>query len=368
MTAMNAETFFGGAPEASASAPGRVNLLGEHTDHNDGYMLPVATPQRTEVAMSRSNDGHFYFYSATLDSHVTFPQDSSAPAGFGSYIEGCIRLVQARGIDVPPLRVFCQTNLAVGSGLSSSAALEVATLRALRKLLGFDLDDVALAQIAQRAEIEFAHVNCGIMDQMASSLADPDTMLFIDARTLAHRLVPLPEGTSLIVIDTGVARKLAGSKYNERRSECQEAARMLGVKALRDVTDLAAVEALPDPMRRRARHVVSDDARVLEAVAGVSAERFGELINQCHFSLRDDYEVSIPALDALAQALRDQPGVFGARMTGAGFGGACVALCRTDVAEQAAVAACAAYDKQAQDGVVGRILVPVPGERKESDD
>jgi galactokinase len=363
---MNPESFFNGAPEASASAPGRVNLLGEHTDHNDGYMLPVATPQRTEVALSRSNDGHFYFYSATLDSHVTFPADSSSPPGFGSYIEGCIRLLQARGIDVPPLKVFCQTNLAVGSGLSSSAALEIATLRALRKLLALDLDDVVLAQIAQRAEIEYAHVNCGIMDQMASSLADPDTMLFIDARTLEHRLVRLPQGCSLIVIDTGVARKLAASKYNERRSECEEAARLLGVKALRDVTDLAAVEALPEPMRRRARHVVSDDLRVLEALAGIDGARFGELMNQCHYSLRDDFEVSIPALDTLAQCLRDQPGVLGARMTGAGFGGACVALCRTEFAEQAALAACAAYDNQSQDGVVGQILIPVPRERKES--
>lgn len=357
---MNAETFFGGAPEASASAPGRVNLLGEHTDHNDGYMLPVATPQRTEVAVSRSNDGHFHFYSATLDSNVTFAHDSSAPSGFGSYIEGCIRLLQARGVDVPPLRVWCDTNLAVGSGLSSSAALEIATLRALRSLLGFDFDDVVLAQIAQRAEIEYAHVNCGIMDQMSSSLADPDTMLFIDARTLEHRLVPLPAGTSLIVIDTGVTRKLSSSKYNERRSECEEAARLLHVKALRDVTDLAAVEALPEPMRRRARHVVSDDLRVLEAVQGITGARFGELMNQCHFSLRDDFEVSIPELDALAQALRDQDGVLGARMTGAGFGGACVALCRTELVEQAAAAALDAYNSNPKHGAQGRQLIPVP--------
>lgn len=365
---MNAETFFGGAPEASAAASGRVNLLGEHTDYNDGYMLPVATPQRTEVALSRSNDGHFHFYSATLDSHVTFAQDGSAPSGFGSYIEGCIRLVQARGIDVPPLRVFCQTNLPVGAGLSSSAALEVATLRALRSLLKLDLDDVVIAQIAQRAEIEFAHVNCGIMDQMASSLADADTMLFVDARTLEHRLVPLPQGTSLIVIDTGVERKLSASKYNERRSECQEAARLLGVEALRDVTDLALVETLPEPMRRRARHVVSEDLRVLEALDGISGERFGELMNACHYSLRDDYEVSIPELDDLAQALRDQDGVLGARMTGAGFGGCCVALCRTESAERAAVAALAAYDNNTKNGARGRLLIPEPRERKETDE
>ncbi|MFC0250663.1 galactokinase [Massilia consociata] len=358
---VNTDTFFGGAPEVNASAPGRVNLLGEHTDYNDGFMLPVATPQRTLVAMSRSGDDHFHFYSPTFDNTVTFAYDGSAPQGYGSYIEGCIRLLQAEGVDVPPLRVYVTTNLPVGSGLSSSAALEVATLRALRALLGAELDDVKLARIAQRAEIEYAHVNCGIMDQMASSLCDENNMLFIDARTLEHRLVQMPPDTELIVIDSGVARKLAASKYNERRAECEEASRKLGVQALRDVADPAAVESLPSPMRERARHVVHENLRVLEAAQGVSAERFGELMNASHFSLRDDYEVSIPELDALCEALRAAPGVLGARLTGAGFGGACVALCRKGQAHEAAAAALAAYDKN---GRQGRILIPVPTEQK----
>ncbi|MCA1248591.1 galactokinase [Massilia sp. MS-15] len=358
---MNTDTFFGGAPEVNASAPGRVNLLGEHTDYNDGFMLPVATPQRTMVAMRRSGDEHFHFYSPTFDQTVTFAHDGSAAQGYGSYIEGCIRLVQLEGVQVPPLRIYITTTLPVGSGLSSSAALEVATLRALRALLGFELDDVRLARIAQRAEIEYAHVNCGIMDQMASSLADETNMLFIDARTLEHRLVPMPPDTELIVIDSGVARKLAASKYNERRAECEEASRKLGVRALRDVADPEAVESLPAPMRQRARHVVRENLRVLEAAEGVSAERFGELMNASHVSLRDDYEVSIPELDALCDALRAQPGVFGARLTGAGFGGACVALCRAGQAEGAAAAALAAYNKH---GRQGRILVPVPTEQK----
>jgi galactokinase len=357
--------FFGGAPEVNASAPGRVNLLGEHTDYNDGFMLPVATPQRTTVAMSRSSDDHFYFYSSTLDSSVTFSGDGSAPAGFGSYIEGCLRLVEADGIEVPPVRVYVSTELPVGSGLSSSAALELATLRALRLLLGFDLDDVRLAQLGQRAEIEFARVNCGIMDQMASSLADQRHMLFIDARTLEHRLIRLPPDTALIVIDSGVARKLAASKYNERRAECEAAARRLGVKALRDVADPGAVETLPEPLRQRARHVVHENLRVLEAAAGVDGERFGELMNASHESLRDDYEVSIPELDLLVAALRAAPGVLGARLTGAGFGGACVALCRAGQARAAAEAALAAYN---QKGRQGRILIPVPTERKENNE
>jgi galactokinase len=358
------ESFFGGAPAAFASAPGRVNLLGEHTDYNDGYMLPVATPQRTEVALARSQDDQHHLYSGTLDGNVTFAaQGGSAPQGFGSYIEGCIRLVEARGVAVPPLRVFVTTALPVGSGLSSSAALEVAMLRALRNLLGFALDDVELAQLAQRAEIDYARVNVGIMDQMASSLCDEQNMLFIDARTLEHRLVRMPPDTELIVVDSGVPRTLAASKYNERRAECEEAARKLGVAALRDVHDPAAVETLPEPLRRRARHVVLENLRVLEAAQGVSAERFGALMNASHDSLRDDYEVSIPELDQLVRALRGAPGVFGARLTGAGFGGATVALCRAGQARQAAQAALSTYNKA---GRQGRILIPVPTQGKEN--
>jgi galactokinase len=357
----NSDTFFGGAPEVVASAPGRVNLLGEHTDYNDGFMLPVATPQRTTVAMKRSGDGHFYFYSSTLDTSVDFPESGSAPAGFGSYIEGCIRLLAAEGVKVPALRVYASTTLPVGSGLSSSAALEVATLRALRELLGADLDDVKLARLAQRAEIEYARVNCGIMDQMASSLADLGHMLFIDARSLEHHLAPLPEGAGIIVIDSGVARKLAASKYNERRAECEEAARKLGVASLRDVTDPDAVESLPRPLRERARHVVRENLRVQEAVKGVDAARFGTLMNESHASLRDDYEVSIPELDALVEALRRAPGVFGARLTGAGFGGAVVALCRAGEEQAAAEAALSEYNRH---GRAGRILIPVPQDEK----
>jgi galactokinase len=357
------ETFFGGAPEALAAAPGRVNLLGEHTDYNDGFMLPVATPQQTEVALARSIDDQHHLYSDTLDGNVTFAaRGGSAPQGFGSYIEGCIRLVEAMGVAIPPLRFYVSTNLPVGAGLSSSAALEVATLRALRQLLGFALDDVKLAQIAQRAEIDYARVNCGIMDQMASSLCDERNMLFIDARTLEHRLVALPPDTELIVVDSGVPRTLAASKYNERRAECEEASRKLGVRALRDVSDPEAVETLPDPLRRRARHVVQENLRVLEAAQGVPAERFGALMNASHDSLRDDYEVSIPELDRLVDALRAAPGVLGARLTGAGFGGATVALCRAGSAREAAQAALSTYNKA---GGQGSILIPVPTQRKE---
>ncbi|MDB5915899.1 MAG: galK [Massilia sp.] len=329
---ISAAQYFGGRPYAQASAPGRVNLLGEHTDYNDGFMLPIATPQRTTVCMAAAGDPNFYFYSATLGSEVSFGAtagaDEDAPAGFARYIFGCIRLLEQRGVAVPPLRVHVDSNVPLGTGLSSSAALEVATLRALRTLLAVELDDVSLALMAQQAEIQYAGVNCGVMDQMASSLADEVSMLFLDARTLATKILPLPPQAEIIVIDSGVPRKLEASKYNERRAECERAARALGVPALRDVADVAAVEALPEPLRRRARHVVTENLRVLEALGGVSAARFGQLMSASHASLRADYEVSIGALDSLVGMLCAQGGVYGARLTGAGFGGACVALCR----------------------------------------
>ncbi|MDB5935256.1 MAG: Galactokinase [Massilia sp.] len=352
---LTAEEFFDGKPFVRASAPGRVNLLGEHTDYNDGFMLPIATPQRTTVSLAVASEPRFDFYSATLHSAVSFGASEDAPEGFARYIYGCIRMLEQCGVPVPPLRVHVTTEVPLGSGLSSSAALEVATLRALRTLLGVDQDDTALALLAQQAEIRYAGVHCGVMDQMASSLADEERMLFLDARTLATRIVPLPAGAEIIVIDSGVPRLLAGSKYNERRGECEEAARLLGVRALRDVTDVAAVEQLPAPLRQRARHVVSENLRVLEAADGVNAARFGQMMNASHASLRDDYEVSIGALDALVTLLCASDGVYGARLTGAGFGGACVALCRKGEAASIGAAVVARFNA---DGGAATLLLP----------
>jgi len=247
------------------------------------------------------------------------------------------------------------TTLPVGSGLSSSAALEVAMLRAMRNLLGFGLDDVKLAQIAQRAEIEHAGVRCGIMDQMAASLADTHHALWLDTLTLERRLVPLPRGSAVLVLDSGIARELAASGYNTRRAECEEGARRLGVRSLREIDTPEAADALPEPLRRRARHVVTENARVLEAVQCADPARFGALMNASHASLRDDYEVSVPELDRLVALLQAHPAVFGARLTGAGFGGACVALCRPEGLHQAAGEVLAAY---AAGGGRGRRLVP----------
>ncbi|MEP1076248.1 galactokinase [Leptolyngbya sp. PL-A3] len=318
--------IFNDAPKIETSAPGRVNLLGEHTDYNDGFVLPTAIPQHTTVAIGPSPNDRHHFYSAELEEMIDLNPTDAAAEGFASYVYGCIRMVEESGYPVPPLNVFVTSSVPIGSGLSSSAALEVAMLRGLRSLLNLDIDDVKIAQLGQQAEIQYAGVSCGILDQMASSLADTEHMLFLDTRTLERKILPFPAGAEIVVIDSGVARSLATSGYNQRRSECEEAARQLGVKALRDVSDPQKVEHLPEPIRKRARHVITENNRVLKALDGVPPKVFGELMNASHASLRDDYEVSVPALDQLVDILQNTSNVFGARLTGAGFGGACVAL------------------------------------------
>ena len=361
---MDFQQIFGAAPETQASAPGRVNLLGEHTDYNDGFVLPTAIPQRTTVYVGFSPDAQYHFYSQELDERVSISDHDSTPEGFASYIFGCIQLLKQEGHTIPPVNLYFRSSVPIGSGLSSSAALEVATLRGLRSLLKLEIDDVRIAQLGQQAEIQYAGVECGIMDQMASSLADTEHILFLDTRTLERRVIPFPAGAEVLVIDSGVPRSLAKSGYNQRRAECEEAARLLGVNALRDITAPQSVEVLPEPLRRRARHVITEDNRVLEVLQGVSAQRFGELMNASHSSLRDDYEVSVTALDTLVAMLQETPGVFGARLTGAGFGGACVALvtsCEATSREGDKPAwgiAQKVLKRYNRNGYAGRVLVP----------
>ncbi|AUT01350.1 galactokinase [Nostoc sp. CENA543] len=342
-------------PQTQASASGRVNLLGEHTDYNDGFVLPTAIPQQTTVQLGLSDEGEHQFYSENLQERVSILDSHHTPSGFASYIFGCIEVLKQAGYTIPSLNMYVQSSVPMGAGLSSSAALEVATLRAIRQLLDLPIDDVEIARLAQQAEIHYAGVQCGIMDQMASSLADTEHILFLDTRTLERRVLPFPEGTTILVIDSGVPRTLATSGYNQRRAECQEAAHLLGVKALRDITEVQVTEKLPEPLNRRARHVVTEDNRVLEVLQGVTPERFGELMNASHASLRDDYEVSVPALDTLVEILQKTPGVFGARLTGAGFGGACVALVALGQEKNIASQVLKQYNNA---GYAGQILVP----------
>jgi galactokinase len=346
---------FGEAGEAVADAPGRVNLLGEHTDYNDGYVLPIAIAQRTTVTLRRRPGEEFALYSSRFGRRLAFSLAQAPAEHFASYVYGCLVEARAAGVRLPALDIHVHSDVPMGVGLSSSAALEVATLRALRRLLGLALDDVRIAQLAQAAEIRHAGVACGIMDQMASSLAGTTQALFLDTRTLARQLIALPADSAVLVLDSGVPRSLAQSGYNERRAQCAAAARLLGLGALRDVDDAATLTALPDLLRRRARHVVSENARVLQAIAGANASAFGALMNASHASLRDDYDVSLTALDTLVALLQAAPGVYGARLTGAGFGGACVALCRPHGLAKIAADVLEAYARQ---GFSGRQLVP----------
>ncbi|GBG13335.1 galactokinase [Novimethylophilus kurashikiensis] len=346
---------FGAYPTIMAEAPGRVNLLGEHTDYNDGYVLPTAIPQKMRVMMRPNGGRVFQVYAEALDEAVEFSLLDAPEEHFAKYIYGCLREIGTLGFDIPPLDIYIESGVPMEVGVSSSAALEVAVLRGLRALLNLPLDDVHIARIAQRAEIDYAGVNCGIMDQMASSLADTAHMLFLDTRTLEREVLPLPPHAEVLVIDSGVARSLAGSKYNERRSECEKAAALLGVRSLRDIDDAELVETLPETLRQRARHVVSENNRVLRARQGISAEEFGRLMNESHASLRDDYEVSITQLDRLVALLQAEPGVYGARLTGAGFGGACVALCHAGDAANIGLKVVQVYNGEDRRG---RMLVP----------
>ena len=349
---MNFQQIFGTKPEVQATAPGRVNLLGEHTDYNDGFVLPIAIFQRTQVELGLSPDTQHHFYSQELAEMVSV--GDRTPEGFASYIFGCIQLLAKQGYKIPPLNLYVTSTVPIGVGLSSSAALEVATLKGLRSLLNLPLDDVQIAQIGQQAEIQYAGLNCGIMDQMASSLADTHSMLFLDTRTLERRTLELPAGGEILVIDSGVHHELAaGSGYNQRRAQCEEAARLLGVKALRDITDPQVAQSLPEPLCRRARHVITENNRVLEAISGISISRFGELMNASHASQRDDYAVSVPEVDALVDILQKTPAVFGARLTGGGFGGACVAL----IAEGKSAIATDVLRQYSELGYSGQVLV-----------
>jgi galactokinase len=329
------------SPTVVSEAPGRVNLLGEHTDYTGGFVLPIGISQTTRVEIALSSDQLFHLYSANLEERLSFARGESTLQGFARYVRGCLEVL-AQGHHVPPVCMRIESSVPIGVGLSSSAALEVAVLRALRQLLQLPLSDVDIALLAQRAEVEYAGVLCGIMDQMASSLGDREHMLFLDTRSLEHRRLPLPANSEVVVLDSGTSRQLAATAYNRRREECETAARLLEVNTLRDADSVPRISELPEPYNRRARHVVTENRRVLAAL-DASAERFGALMNESHESLREDYEVSSPALDALVGSLQRESTVYGARLTGAGFGGACIALVRRGEGVAAATAALRHY-------------------------
>jgi len=350
------EQRFSGWPQAEAQAPGCVNLLGEHTDDNDGFVLPVALPLSTRVAMRRNGRTAFRLHAAELGRTVEFTLEERPAEHFADYVYGCLRLAREEGAEVPPLDIHVASDVPMGVGLASSAALEVATLRCLRELLSIELDDVRIAQLAQQVELQDAGVRCGIVDQMASSLAATDQALLLDTRSLQGRKVPLPAGTALLVLDSGDGAAPRPNGFcHQRRAECEEAARLLGVGSLRDVEHLEPIESLPEPLRRRARHVFTENARVLRASSVADAQGLGELMNASHASQRDDYEISTPEADLMVELLQQQPGVHGARLTGGGLGGACVALCDAQAVQQVAREVLALHRRRRQHA---RLLVP----------
>ena len=349
------EEVFNATPSVIAEAPGRVNLLGEHTDYNGGFVLPTAISQKTHVQMHPNKLKSFRLYSTSVDELVSFTLEILPEKHFSRYVFGCLKEVTAMGIDIPYLDIYVHSTVPIGVGVSSSAALEVATLRALRILMHLSIENITIAKMAQQAEIKYAGVNCGIMDQMASSLADTNHMLFMDTRTLFTEILPLPPDTEILVIDSGIPRTLASSKYNERRAECIAAAELLGVQELRDITDPIFANQLPTPLLERARHVINENNRVLSARRGINASEFGQLMNASHKSLSEDYLVSIPQLDFLVALLQEKDEIYGARLTGAGFGGACVALCAKNTAQSVSQDVIQRYNMS---GNFGKLIVP----------
>jgi galactokinase len=325
--------LFGGEPDVIADAPGRANLIGEHTDYSGGFVLPVAIPRRTRVQLRRRNDDVVQVHSEQLGTR-TFRLGTEAPRhDWVDYVQGVTALARPRplgGFDA-----WIGSDLPAGSGLSSSAALEVAVLRALRQAFGWELSDLELAEVARRAEVEFVGAPVGVMDPMVVSLGRPGEALFIDTRSLHAQRVPLPPGLAIAVVHSGISHEHSSGEYRVRRRECEEATQALGVPSLRSLTleDLPRIEALPPPLNRRARHVVTENARVLGAVEALRAgalERLGALLAAAHRSLRDDFEVSVPDLNHLVTLAVEAPGVFGARLTGGGFGGAIVIAARPE--------------------------------------
>jgi galactokinase len=355
--------LFGRDPDAIASAPGRVNLIGEHTDYNGGAVLPAAIPQRTTVAVARRRDRRIVVRTTLDDAAASFALGAEASRhDWVDYEQGCTRVLGAEGVELSGADVAIASTVPAGSGLSSSAALEVALLRALRALVGFPLDDMALARLAHRAEREFVGVPVGIMDQMAVSLADETAALWLDTHTLDRARVPLPRRAEIAVVDSGIRHALASGTYAARRAECARAAAALGVDRLCALGPdaLPRLAALPEPLDRRARHVVTEHARVAEAVSALHAddvERLGRLFVASHASQRDDYAVSVPEVDALVELACAEPAVHGARLTGGGFGGAIVLLVARGGAADVTARVAARY--RAATGRTATVVVPV---------
>jgi galactokinase len=339
--------IFGASPEVLVRAPGRVNLIGEHTDYNEGFVLPAAIDRYIEFAGRRRADRTVRAHSTDFNDSVEFSLDDiqkDSEHRWSNYLRGVSKFLEEDGHRLAGADVVFGGNVPREAGLSSSAAVEVGATTFWQKLLGLELDPVSVIKLSRRAENDFVGVPCGIMDQFVSALGRREHALFLDCRDLSYRHVPLRGDVKVVVCNSGVKRALAQSEYEVRLKQCRQSVAQLrtaglAVNSLRDVDpeDLETARgALSEILLRRARHVVTENHRVLEAVkvlADGDLERFGELMNASHESLRDDYEVSSKELDVLVELAWKQPGTLGARMTGAGFGGCTVNLVRAAAAD-----------------------------------
>ncbi|MBZ0297020.1 MAG: galactokinase [Anaerolineae bacterium] len=322
-------------------APGRVNLIGEHTDYNDGFVLPMAINRAVWIALRPRDDDQIDVYSLDMDETLHFELEAfeNTQQGWAEYVKGIAWVLKAGGFDLQGWEGVMAGDVPIGAGLSSSAAIELATARSFAAVAGIPWDPPAMALLAQRAENEWVGMNCGIMDQMISAVGEADHALLIDCRSLQTESVPLPPGTVVVVLDTMSRRGLVDSAYNERRRQCEEAAQYFGVKALRDVSlemfnDQG--DGLEDVTRRRARHIITENARTVQAAEAMKrgdAAELGRLMNASHDSLRDDFEVTNEALNQMVTCAQAEASCYGARMTGAGFGGCAVALVAADAAD-----------------------------------
>ncbi len=344
------EQQFGERPSHLIRSPGRVNLIGEHTDYNDGFVLPMAIDRAVWLAVRGREDGRVLVHSLEQTEPTDFAlTDFQHSGGWAEYVKGMARALLDAGYKLAGWEGVLTSDVPVGSGLSSSAALEMAVGMAFAAVSDFPFDGVEMARLGQKTENEWVGANTGIMDQMIAANGQAGFALLIDCRDLSTEPIPLPKGTAVLIMDTATRHTHTDSGYNERRKSCERAAQFFGVSHLRDVTieqfEARAAE-LDDVTMRRARHIITENERTLAAAAAMKAgdaEKLGELMNASHASLHIDFEVTNNELDIMARIAQAQPGCFGARMTGGGFGGCVVTLVDEKRAEEVGTAVAAQY-------------------------
>jgi galactokinase len=346
---------FGSEPPVIARAPGRVNLIGEHTDYNDGFVLPIAIDRAMWIAFRPRDDRQVIAHALEFDETARIDLDAleNTGAGWVEYLKGLAWAMQEAGHQLRGWEGVLGGDVPVAAGLSSSAAIEMAVARAFAESSGLAWEPAHMAQLGQKAENVWVGVSSGIMDQMISAAGQKDHALLIDCRSLEYEAVPLPPGTAVVILDTATRRGLVDSAYNERRRQCEAAAEFFGVPALRDVSPEvvdSAVGRMDELTYRRARHIVTENARVIQAMDAMragDAALMGQLMDASHISLRDDFEVSSKELDVMAEVARQHDACYGARMTGAGFGGCAVALVRAGDADDFAAVTGRKYEAAA---------------------